>query len=77
MNCENTGQVKKMKTIPNSIDIKTCVLNSNKPLVFKNILSWDLLKCSVDDWIMKLGNTALDVRVGSAQCTKVNSLVLF
>lgn len=62
---------KKTKTVPCPEQMKKLILETHEPIVLKNALSWSLLSWTSEDWMEKLGNEKLDVRIGSKQCTKV------
>lgn len=62
---------KKPKTVPCPEQMKKLILETHEPIVLKNVLSWSLLSWTAQDWMEKLGNEKLDVRIGTKQCTKV------
>lgn len=62
---------KKPKTVPCPDGMKRLILETHEPIVLKNVLSWSLLSWTAQDWMEKLGDEKLDVRIGDKQCTKV------
>ncbi|XP_054261420.1 HSPB1-associated protein 1 isoform X2 [Macrosteles quadrilineatus] len=68
---EDNPKKKKIKLSLSPEDIKDLISNTKEPLLLNRILSWDVLKWSLDDWIKGLGDTKLDFRLGTKQCTKV------
>ncbi|XP_054261421.1 HSPB1-associated protein 1 homolog isoform X3 [Macrosteles quadrilineatus] len=67
---EDNPKKKKIKLSLSPEDIKDLISNTKEPLLLNRILSWDVLKWSLDDWIKGLGDTKLDFRLGTKQCTK-------
>lgn len=55
----------------NSEDIKTIIKTATEPVVFNNLLKWQLLDWDISKWKECLGNTKLQFRLGSKKYSKV------
>lgn len=56
----------------NPEELKLLILNTREPLVFKHLLSSNLLNWSLKDWESKLKGEILEFRSGKFECTSVN-----
>ncbi|XP_065168462.1 HSPB1-associated protein 1 isoform X1 [Atheta coriaria] len=54
----------------NSEDIKTIIKTATEPVVFNNLLKWQLLDWDISKWKECLGNTKLQFRLGSKKYSK-------
>lgn len=54
----------------NSEQLKDIILHSSKPLVFKNIVKWNILHWSLDDWKEQLKNEEMEFRTGNFEFSR-------
>lgn len=54
----------------NSEELKEIILNSSKPLVLKNIIKWNMLNWSLEDWKELLKNEEMAFRTGNFESSK-------
>lgn len=57
--------------LPNPEEIKNIISTSKEPLLFRNVLKWDILSWSLVDWNKELGKEELQIRCGKNLPTSV------
>lgn len=56
---------------PTANDLKNVIDSVTEPVVFKNLLEWDILSWNLKDWKDRLGNEELQFRWGHNKHTEV------
>lgn len=54
----------------NTREIRDKILNSSRPLVFKNVMNWNILQWSLKDWNEVFKDEEMNFRSGTFEYTK-------